>query len=108
MKIISYLKIKLKENLIKNNQKQIMGMQASTWTERIADAKRLYYMIFPRLAAISEDAWTNNEEKNYPSFVEKIRKFYQFLDMKGINYFNIFDIQSTSLLDGTYVLVCSN
>ncbi len=83
------------ENLIKNNQKQIMGMQASTWTERIADAKRLYYMIFPRLAAISEDAWTNNEGKNYPSFVEKIRKFYQFLDMKGINYFNIFDIQST-------------
>ncbi|GHV15218.1 beta-hexosaminidase [Bacteroidia bacterium] len=83
------------ENLIKDNQKQIMGMQASTWTERIADTQRLYYMIFPRLAAISEDAWTNNEGKNYPGFVDKIRKFYQFLDMKGINYFNIFDIEST-------------
>ncbi|MFV0538059.1 MAG: beta-N-acetylhexosaminidase [Dysgonomonas sp.] len=83
------------ENLIKNNQKQIMGMQASTWTERIADTQRLYYMIFPRLAAISEDAWTNNEGKNYPTFVEKIKKFYQFLDIKGINYFNIFDIEST-------------
>lgn len=83
------------EELIKNNQQQIMGMQASTWTERIADTGRLYYMLFPRLAAISEDAWTNNEGKSYPDFVEKIRKFYQFLDIKGINYFNIFDIEST-------------
>jgi hexosaminidase len=30
-----------------------------------------------------EPAWTNNEGKNYTNFVEKIRKFYQFLDLKG-------------------------
>lgn len=83
------------ESRIGNKEKQIIGMQASTWTERIADTKRLYYMLFPRLAAISEDAWTNTDRKEYPRFTEKIKKFYQYLETKEINYFNIFDINST-------------
>lgn len=82
-------------DLIRNNQSQILGMQASTWTERIADNKRLYYMLFPRLAAVSEDAWTKDESKDFTNFTDKIRKFYKYLDQKGINYFNIFDIDST-------------
>ena len=82
-------------SLIKNNQSQIMGMQASTWTERIADTKRLYYMIFPRLAAIAEDAWTNQTRKDYSSFENNIPDFLKYLDKKGINYFNPFDKKTT-------------
>lgn len=82
-------------HLTENNESQIMGMQASTWTERIADTKRLYYMIFPRLAALAEDAWTHKENKDYTSFEKKIPVFLRFLDKKGINYFNPFNKEST-------------
>jgi len=72
-----------------------MGMQANLWTERIADVKRLYFMLFPRLAGIAEDAWTNPESKDYPRFEKQLKNFLQYLDRKGINYFNPFDPKST-------------
>ena len=36
------------EHLFKGYESQIMGMQYSLWTERVADVKRLDFMIFPR------------------------------------------------------------
>ena len=82
-------------SLIENHSGQIMGIQANLWTERIADVKRLYFMLFPRLAAIAEDAWINPELKDYSRFERNLKSFLQYLDSKGINYFNPFDPDST-------------
>lgn len=46
------------EHLFKGYESQIMGMQYSLWTERVADVKRLDFMVFPRLIALAEAAWT--------------------------------------------------
>lgn len=82
-------------SLVVNYSDRILGMQASLWTERVADVKRLYFMLFPRLAGIAEDAWTNPESKDYPQFEMKIKQFLHYLNQKGINYFNPFDPEST-------------
>ncbi|MDR1371340.1 MAG: beta-N-acetylhexosaminidase [Dysgonamonadaceae bacterium] len=82
-------------DLISNYPDQVLGIQANLWTERVADVKRLYFLLFPRLAGTAESAWTNRSEKDYSRFEEKIKKFLEFLDGKGINYFNIFDPEST-------------
>src|SRR5690606_28846785 len=37
--------------------KQILGIQANIWTERIKSENRLGYMVFPRIAAVAEAAW---------------------------------------------------
>ena len=82
-------------NLIVNHPSQILGMQANLWTERVSDTKRLNFMLFPRLAGIAEDAWTNTEAKDYSRFELNLKYFLQYLDRKGINYFNPFDPEST-------------
>ena len=72
-----------------------MGMQFSLWTERVADAKRLDYMTFPRLAAVAESAWTPAKAKESSLFMKKLPYFLQYLDTFGIYYFNPFNPDST-------------
>lgn len=77
------------------HQKQILGLQANIWTERVKDKKRLDYMVFPRLLAIAEDGWTNSDKKDYEKFTERVKSFMSYLDGLGIYYFNIFNPEST-------------
>lgn len=46
----------------------ILGIQANLWTERIETEDRLDYMLFPRMAALAENAWTKEKNKNINSF----------------------------------------
>lgn len=82
-------------HLAQGYEDQLMGLQFSLWTERVADAKRLDYMTFPRLAAVAEDGWTPAKAKECSSFMQKLPYFLQFLDTKGIYYFNPFNPNST-------------
>lgn len=75
-------------NLTKGFEKQIMGMQMSLWTERVADTKRLDFMVFPRLVALSESAWTKEENKECSIFMQRLPYFLNYLDSLGIYYFN--------------------
>lgn len=89
---------KFPENLksfIGKRTKQVLGIQANVWTERIADKKRLDFMTFPRLLAIAEDGWTEASNKNYSGFEMRLSVFMQYLKKLGINYFNVFDKEST-------------
>lgn len=82
-------------HLTKNYEDQIMGMQFSMWTERVADKKRLDFMAFPRLAAVAESAWTPAKAKECSQFMQKLPFFLQYLDTLGIYYFNPFNPAST-------------
>jgi hexosaminidase len=46
----------------------VMGAQANVWREYIKNEKKLEYMIFPRMAALSEVLWTPKEKKNWDRF----------------------------------------
>ena len=82
-------------HLAKGYEDQIMGLQLSLWTERVADKKRLDFMTFPRLAAVAESAWTPAKSKECSLFMQKLPFFLQYLDTQGIYYFNPFDPTST-------------
>ncbi len=77
-------------HLMKGCEDQIMGLQMSMWTERIADKKRLDYMVFPRLVAVAESGWTPAKAKEYSLFMQKLPLFLNYLDSKNIYYFNPF------------------
>lgn len=83
------------EHLMKGYEQQVLGIQFSMWTERIADSRRLDFMTFPRLIAFSEAAWTPGVKKECTSFLERLPVFLQWLDKKGIYYFNIFNPSAT-------------
>ena len=47
---------------------RIIGVQANLWTEYVPTAAHLEYMLYPRLLALSEIAWSPAERKYYPGF----------------------------------------
>jgi hexosaminidase len=61
---------------------KIIGGQANVWTEYMSNEKKVDYMIFPRMTALSETLWTNSEKKNYTDFLKRIKRTaiprYQF------------------------------
>ncbi len=73
----------------------IKGIQACVWTERIANEARLDFMMWPRLTAISEAAWTKPASKSYEGFLQRLEHFLPFYEDRNIGYFNLFDPAST-------------
>ena len=42
----------------------VLGAQANVWTEYIENTRKVEYMVFPRMAALSEVLWSGKEKKN--------------------------------------------
>ncbi|WP_080903641.1 beta-N-acetylhexosaminidase [Parabacteroides sp. Marseille-P3160] len=81
-------------HLTKGYESQILGMQMSLWTERVADEKRLDFMTFPRLIALSEAAWVFEKNKECSLFMQHLPVFLKYLDSLGVYYFNPLDPKS--------------
>lgn len=66
----------------------VSGLQGCLWGEYIADLKHLQHMALPRLAAISEIAWSGNEHKtDYASFKNRLELvLLPIYDARGYNY----------------------
>lgn len=64
----------------------ILGVQANVWTEYMATPAQVEYMIFPRIAALSEIAWTFPSNKNWHGFRQRLDNLVKYYDNRGINY----------------------
>jgi hexosaminidase len=74
--------------------KHILGVQANVWTEYIPTTEHLEYMIFPRLLAISEVAWTDPANKSWEGFQRRLQQQYLLLQRNFVNYYRPQDILS--------------
>jgi len=72
--------------------KQILGIQANLWTELVGSPKRLDFMVFPRMAALAEAAWTDTARKDEASFNARLQANFVLYDKDNIYYFNPFDL----------------
>lgn len=63
---------------------RLLGVQASLWTEFVRSAEEAEYLIFPRLAALAEVAWS--PEKDWPAFLERLDRLTARFDSMGIRY----------------------
>jgi hexosaminidase len=70
----------------------IKGIQAALWTERIPDTKRLEYMLFPRISALAEAAWTDDRNRNYQFFSERLLNQLGIFRKEKIYFYNPFNI----------------
>lgn len=73
------------------NSNQILGIQANVWTETMYNEQRLDYMLFPRIAALAETAWTSENNKNFREFEIRVRNHFLLYRQAGINYYNPFE-----------------
>lgn len=76
-------------------RKYIMGVQANVWTEYISTFSHVQYMIFPRMAALAEVAWTEPANKNFDFFMKRLMTHLLLLDQMKVNYAkSIFEIHA--------------
>ena len=67
----------------------ISGVQANLWTEYIPTTEHAEYMIWPRLMAISEVAWTEPQQKSWIRFRANAIDKNACLQSTGINAFDL-------------------
>lgn len=78
--------------------KYILGAQANVWTEYMDNPRKVEYMIFPRMAALSEVLWSKKENKNWAAFEKKLVLAFKRYDLWKANYSKAFyDIKAKVL-----------
>ena len=65
----------------------VKGGQGALWTERVATQDRVEWMLYPRLAALSEVFWTNASKRNWDDFYRRITDFYPVMRKMSINFY---------------------
>ena len=65
------------------------GVQANLWAEYIPTPEHLEYMIYPRILALAEVAWSAVANKNYEDFHGRALKAVDELRAKGYNTFDL-------------------
>jgi hexosaminidase len=64
----------------------ILGVQANLWTEYISTASHAEYMLLPRIAALSEIAWSDKNQHNWDDFRSRLNRMTKFYDLHGYHY----------------------
>ncbi len=78
----------------------ILGAQANLWTEYIGNPKKVEYMLFPRLSALSEVQWTSPANKSWSSFEQRLPSQLARYSLWGANYSKAyFDLQAMVIPD---------
>lgn len=67
-----------------DNPTNIIGLEATLWTEYVPDMIKAKKMTFPRLGAFAEICWTPIENRDYHRFLEKISDYKKFISQYGI------------------------
>jgi len=60
------------DSLTREEARHILGTQGNVWTEFLPDGAHVEYMIFPRIAAIAEVAWSARELRSWPGFLLRL------------------------------------
>ncbi len=53
---------------------QIWGIQACIWGSDYNNYEDFHYMVYPRLMAVAETAWSKAENKNWPNFQQRLQR----------------------------------
>ena len=64
----------------------ILGTQGQIWTEYQRTPKNVEYMVFPRLVALAEVAWTPRDLRNFADFRARLSRHEARLAVLDVNY----------------------
>lgn len=66
--------------------RHVLGPQANLWTEYVKTPAHLEYMLFPRLLALAEVAWSPRGARDRASFEARLPAALETLDRLGVHY----------------------
>ena len=64
----------------------VLGAQGQLWTEYMPDPKRVEYMAWPRLSALSEVLWSPRETRDPAGFAARLETHLERLAILDVNY----------------------
>lgn len=76
----------LPKDLTPEEQQYIIGAQANLWTEYLPSPSKVEYMLFPRLAALSEVLWSAPQHKNWNDFKNRLPTQFKRYDLWQVSY----------------------
>ena len=76
-------------SLTPDEAKLIYGVQANLWAEYIQTDEHCEYMIYPRILALAEVAWSAPERKSWTDFRPRALKAVGYLQSKGYHPFDL-------------------
>ncbi len=79
----------------KEKSDQVIGIQANLWAEVIQNNARFDYMTYPRISALAEAAWTQNQQKDYTGFTSRLKNMLAYYDQLKLYYYNLFEPEKT-------------
>ena len=74
------------DQLSEEEQQYILGPQVNLWCEYVAYPQHAFYMLLPRLDAISEVQWCRSDQKDFDGFKARLPRMLKLYDKLGINY----------------------
>jgi len=74
------------EVLTKEEARHILGVQGNLWSEYIYSDYMRDYLLFPKMFAVAETAWTPLEKKDFPDFCTRLDAACARLEAQGVAY----------------------
>ena len=76
-------------SLTAEQAKLVYGVQGNLWVEYIPTPEHVEYMIYPRILALTETAWSAPERKSWPDFHTRALSAVADLQAKGYHPFDL-------------------
>ena len=76
-------------SLTAEQAKLVYGVQGNLWVEYIPTPEHVEYMIYPRILALAETAWSAPERKSWPDFHTRALSAVADLQAKGYHSFDL-------------------
>ncbi len=80
--------------------KYVLGAQANVWTEYITNTSKVEYMIFPRMAALSEVLWSPKEKRDPADFEKRLPQQFKRYKLWKANFSKAYYDLKPSILPG--------
>lgn len=74
------------DSLSDDVQKHIIGIQGCLWSERIETPERAEHLILPRIAALSEIAWSAPDQHDFDHFMDRLYRMISLYDQEKYVY----------------------
>ncbi len=87
---------------------ELLGTEAVIWTEHISSIKSLDFMVFPRIAAIAEIAWSDKDDRSYERFLNSLPEYYDLLNIYEVRYATLKQANPSKLRKAAYGVAWRN
>jgi hexosaminidase len=74
------------DELTPDQARHVRGAQGNVWTEYMRTEDQVEYMVFPRMLALAELAWSPQEVRDFEDFARRLPWHLARLDRDGIRY----------------------